>query len=287
MSSPNSHPEQWTEIITSQSSWFDLRLNELWRYRDLVMLFVWRDFVAQYKQTILGPLWHIIQPLTTTIIFTIVFGNIAQIPTDGQPAFLFYMSGITIWNYFAACLNKTSSTFTDNAAIFGKVYFPRLTVPVATVISGLFSFGIQLGIFLVFYAYFAWGLGVRLQLNGWLLAIPYLVFLMAVLGLGLGIIVSALTTKYRDLKHLVSFGVQLLMYATPVIYPLSALSEKYRYYVLLNPISPVVEGFRYAFFGEGIFSFSLLVYSTIFTAMVFLVGLALFHKVEKTFMDTV
>lgn len=279
--------QEWTEIISAKSSWFDLRLGELWRYRDLVLLFVWRDFVANYKQTILGPLWHIIQPLMTTFTFLVVFSGIAGISTDGQPPILFYMSGVTIWTYFSGCLSKTSSTFTNNAAIFGKVYFPRMTVPVATIISGLISFFIQLGVFLLIYFYYFFFTDVILKPNVWLFALPYFVFLMGMLGLGLGIIVSSLTTKYRDFAHLISFGVQLLMYATPVIYPMSILSEKWKYLLGFNPAAPLIEGFRYAFTGSGIFDTYQLIYCTICTVIIFLVGLGMFHKVEKSFMDTV
>ncbi len=278
--------ENWTEIISPKKSWFDLRLDELWRYRDLVILFVRRDFVAIYKQTILGPLWHIIQPLMTTIVFTIIFGRIAGISTDGQPQFLFYMCGVTIWNYFAHCLSKTSNVFTSNASIFGKVYFPRLTVPVATVISGLISFGIQMILFLAFYAYF-FAQGYTLVPTIWLLGIPFFIFIMAILGLGLGILISSMTTKYKDLTHLVGFGVQLYMYASPVIYPMSALSAEAQFYLAFNPVAPIIEGFRYAFFGTGAFTLEMLLYSTGITLLMFLVGLALFHRVEKTFMDTV
>ncbi|GAB4397538.1 MAG: ABC transporter permease [Microscillaceae bacterium] len=278
--------EDWTEIISPKKSWFDLRLGELWRYRDLIGLFVRRDFVSIYKQTILGPLWHIIQPLMTTLVFTIVFGRIAGISTDGQPQFLFYMAGVTIWTYFATCLSKTSNVFTTNADIFGKVYFPRMTIPVATVISALIAFGIQMVLFLIFFGYYLI-MGMSMQANIWLLAIPYFVFLMAVLGLGLGIIISSLTTKYKDLVHLVTFGVQLFMYATPVIYPMSALSETAQFYLSFNPIAPVMEGFRYAFFGAGAFTATMLLYSSLVTLAMFLIGLALFHRVEKTFMDTV
>lgn len=277
---------EWTEIISPRTSWFDIRLGELWRYRDLVMLFVWRDFVSVYKQTILGPLWHIIQPLFTTLIFTVVFSGIAQISTDGIPPFLFYMCGVTIWNFFAGCLTRTSNTFVANAAIFGKVYFPRLTVPVANVISGLFSFGIQLGCFLVFYLYYTLT-GGSFRPTLWLFALPLFVLLMMLLGLSLGIIVSSLTTKYRDLAQLVSFGVQLLMYASPVIYPISILSEKLRFYMTFNPIAPIIEGFRHAFFGGGVFQINLLIYTSLFTILIFLISIALFHRVEKTFMDTV
>lgn len=280
--------EDWTEVISPKKSWFDLNLSELWRYRDLVMLFVWRDFVSVYKQTILGPLWHIIQPLFTTLTFTIIFGTVARLPTDNVPPFLFYMCSVTIWNYFASCLTKTSNTFIGNAQIFGKVYFPRLTVPVSTVISGLLSLGIQLGLFLGFYFSYLIA-GEKLNFNLWLLAIPYLVLLMSVLGLGLGIIISSLTTKYRDLAQLVSFGVQLLMYGSAIIYPLSILKEGGWGRLILgyNPIVPIVEGFRYAFFGVGTFDMWMLGYSTLFTLIIFVFGVALFHRVEKSFMDTV
>jgi lipopolysaccharide transport system permease protein len=279
--------EQWTQIITPKKSWFDLNLNELWRYRDLIMLFVRRDFVSIYKQTILGPLWHIIQPLMTTFVFYFVFNRIANLPTDDTPPILFYLSGVIVWSYFADCLNKTSTTFIDNASIFGKVYFPRLTVPVSKVIVGLLTFGVQFGMFLLFYFYFLIQGQISLP-NLYVLVIPYLLFLMALLGLGLGIIVSSMTTKYRDLRFLVGFGVQLAMYATPVIYPLSAIkNETIRYYLSLNPVAPVIEGFRYAMIGKGSFDLSLLGYATVVTIVIFLFGVAFFHRVEKTFMDTV
>ncbi len=280
-------PEEWTEVIAPKGAWFDLKLGELWRYRDLIMLFVYRDFVSVYKQTLLGPLWHIIQPLLTTLVFTVVFGNIAQLSTEGLPPVLFYMAGITIWNYFATCLTKTSNTFVSNAAIFGKVYFPRLAVPVSNVIAALFSFGVQFVLFLGFYAYFYLFLDFRPNLNIYVFLLPLYVLLMAVLSLGLGIIISALTTKYRDFTHLVAFGVQLLMYASPVIYPLSSISEKYRILFLLNPITPIIEGFKYSFLGEGLFSWPLLAYSCISTVLIFLLGVLLFNRIEKTFMDTV
>ncbi|WP_051296238.1 ABC transporter permease [Eisenibacter elegans] len=276
----------WTEVIAPHAPWWDLRLGELWRYRDLILLFVWRDFVSVYKQTILGPLWHIIQPLTTTVVFVVVFGNIAGLSTDGQPAFLFYMAGVTIWNYFAGCLNRTSSTFVDNAAIFGKVYFPRMAVPLANVISGLLAFGIQLGVFLCLYAFFALR-GEALQPNWWLLTLPYLVLMMALLGLGLGILISSLTTKYRDLTQLVGFGVQLLMYATPVIYPMSSLSPRWQQVMAFNPIAPIVEAFRYAFLGTGVFNASMLFYNAVVTVVILLLSLVLFNRVERNFMDTV
>ncbi len=281
----NSEKEQWTEIITSKSNWFDLKLDELWQYRDLIVLFVKRDFITVYKQTLLGPLWHLIQPLLTTIVFVIVFSGIAQISTDGQPPLLFYMCGTTLWGYFSKCLTNTSGTFINNANIFGKVYFPRLTVPVATVLSSLFSFFIQFALFIAIYIFYSFYYDFKPNL--WLLAIPYFLFLMAVLGLGMGIIISSLTTKYRDLTQLVGFGVQLLMYASPVIYPMSILPERYQAILYFNPISPLLEGFRYAFFSSGTFDIFGLIYSTLMSILFFLVGLVLFHRVEKTFMDTV
>ncbi len=277
---------KWDENISAKTSLFDFRLKEVWHYRDLISMFVWRDFVSVYKQTILGPIWHIIQPIFTTAVFTVVFSRIAAISTDGQPPVLFYLSGITIWTYFSGCLERTSNTFVANSTIFGKVYFPRMTVPISTVISGLISFGIQFGLFLVIYIFY-WLNGADLALNYYIFLIPYLVILMAVLSLGLGIIVSSLTTKYRDLTFLIKFGIQLMMYATPIIYPLSSLSEKYQKLALLNPVAPIVELFRYSFFGTGVFSVGLILYSTAITAVFLLIGLVLFNKVEKSFMDTV
>ena len=278
--------EDWTLIIQPRAKWFDLHLQDLWRYRDLISLFVWRDFVAQYKQTILGPLWFIIQPLLTTIMFTIVFGNIAQLPTDGLPKMLFYLSGTVVWGYFSNCLNNTSNTFVANAGLFGKVYFPRLAVPVSIVISQLFTFGLQLMLFLAFMAYFALN-GATVEPNAVILLTPFLILLMASLGLGAGIIFSALTTKYRDLRFLLTFGVQLLMYATPVIYPLSAIPGKYRFFILANPMTPIIETFRYGFLGSGTFDPMHLAYSTAFTAGILFIGILLFSRIERTFMDTV
>ena len=278
--------ENWTLVIRPQRNWFDLRLGELWRYRDLITLFVWRDFVALYKQTILGPIWHLIQPLLTTIIFTVIFGNIAQLPTDGLPQFLFYMSGTIIWDYFAACLTKTSGTFVGHAGIFGKVYFPRLTVPVSTLLSSLVTFGIQFGQFLAFMAYFGLA-GAAIRPNGWILLAPVLLAMMAGLGLGFGIIISSLTTRYRDLRHLVTFGERLLMYATPVIYPLSAVPDKYRWLVLANPMTPIIESFRFAFLGTGTVDVMHLLYSFGFMVGGVTIGILIFNQVERTFMDTV
>jgi lipopolysaccharide transport system permease protein len=281
----NSHTN-WDLIIRPKSGWFDLHLSDLWRYRDLTMLFVWRDFVAQYKQTILGPLWYLIQPLFSTIVFTVVFGRVAKIPTDGLPQFLFYMAGVTCWSYFAECLTRTSGTFITNAGLFGKVYFPRLTVPLSIVISNILKFGIQFLFFIGFLAYFMIN-GAHIRPNYWAFLMPYLLLLMAGLGLGAGIIISALTTKYRDLQQLVTFGVQLLMYATPVVYPLSEVPDKYKWLAIANPMAPIIEAFRYAFLGSGSFNVTYLLYSTVTTLILLLLGVILFNRVEKTFMDIV
>ena len=285
---PNAtRPEaDWTQIIQPQDRLFDLKLRELWHYRDLIVLFVRRDFVSQYKQTILGPAWHLIQPLLTTLMFTIVFGKIAQIPTDGVPPFLFYMAGTVLWGYFSAVLTGTSGTFTGNAGIFGKVYFPRLAVPLAGLLSRLIAFGIQFVFFLCFLAYFMLS-GSAVAPNAWALLTPVLLLMMAALGLGLGVIVSSLTTRYRDLTVVVGFGVQLLMYASPVIYPLSVLPEPYRTWMLLNPIAPIMELFRHAYLGAGSVSLGLLAYSIAITAVILFIGIVLFNRVERTFMDTV
>lgn len=278
--------EQWTEIIRPHGPLVDLKFRELWAYRDLILLFVRRDFVAQYKQTILGPAWHFVQPLFTTIVFTIVFGKIARIPTDGAPPFLFYMAGTVIWSYFATTLNGTAHTFVRNANIFGKVYFPRLVMPLSVTISGLISFGIQSAFFLILLGWFI-VTGAGLRPNAWVLATPVLVLMMAMLGLGLGIIVSALTTRYRDLAVLVGFGVQLLMFASPVVYPLSVLPEPYHSWMALNPNAPILEAFRYAYLGSGSVSLAQLALSAAVSSAILIVGVALFNRVERTFMDTV
>jgi lipopolysaccharide transport system permease protein len=273
-------------VIRPRRPWLDLRLGELWHARDLILLFVRRDFVAGYKQTILGPLWYLIQPLLTTVIFTVVFGRIANLPTDGVPDFIFYLSGTVIWSYFAACLTRTSNTFTANAGLFGKVYFPRLAVPMSVVISNLISFGIQFGLFLAFLLFFMLS-GSSVRPNAAVLLLPLLLVMMAGLGLGLGIIVSSLTTRYRDLQQLVGFGVQLLMYATPVIYPLSAVPKPLLPLITANPLTPIVDWFRYAFLGAGTVSPWGLLYSAGCTVAVLALGLLLFNRIEQTFMDTV
>ena len=276
----------WDLVIRPKRAWWDLRLDQVWRYRDLVLLFVRRDFVAQYKQTILGPLWFLIQPLMTTLIFTVVFGQIAALPTDGLPQFLFYLSGNVIWAYFAQCLTKTSNTFIANQGIFGKVYFPRLVMPISVLISNMITFAIQFLLFLGFVIFFMIS-GTDIQLTYYVLLLPLLLFLMAGHGLGFGIIVSSMTTKYRDLRFLVTFGVQLWMYATPVIYPVSAIPERWQWVAAVNPITPIVETFRYAFLGAGTFSWVMLGYSFIAMLVVFFLGVILFNRVEQTFMDTV
>lgn len=276
----------WTTVIKPKTGWFDINLKELIQYKDLISMFVKRDFKTLYKQTILGPLWIIISPLLTTIMFTVVFGNIASIPTDGMPQIVFYMLGTTVWTYFSSCLTKTSSTFTGNAAIFGKVYFPRLVTPISTVISGLINFGVQFLMFLGFMAYFMVK-GSPIHPNLWILITPLLLVQLAALALGFGIIISSLTTKYRDLAVLVTFGVQLWMYATPVVYPASQISGKLKTLMMLNPVSPIVETFRYAFLGSGSIPWSYLGISVITTLVVLFVGVVLFSRVEKTFMDTV
>lgn len=272
--------------IQSKTATFDLRLKDVWAYRDLLWLMVRRDFVALYKQTILGPLWFIIQPLFTIVIYTIVFGKIAGISTEGLPRPVFYMAGITIWNYFADCLLKTSGVFRDNAGVFGKVYFPRLVVPVSAVISSMVRFGIQVLLFLgfVFY-YYMNGMALHINVYAWLF--PYLVLLSALLGMGCGMIISALTTKYRDLSFLMSFGMQLLMYASTVIYPLSAAPGKYKWIIMMNPVTAIIETFRYGFLGSGSFSWALLGYASAFTVVVLFAGIVVFTRVEKNFIDTV
>lgn len=279
--------EYWDLVIEPTKKLFQLNLKEVWKYRDLMLLFVKRDFVAQYKQTILGPLWHIIQPVFTTFVFLLVFGKIANIPTDGIPPILFFMSGITIWNYFSACLTATSSTFVANAGIFGKVYFPRLVIPLSTVLSNLIKFLIQFALLVVVIIWFSFK-GYQYYFGPFLFLIPVLIIMMALLGLGLGIIISSLTIKYRDFTVLIGFAVQLLMYATPVAYPLSFLKTKsFASWISYNPLSPILEGFRFALFNKGDFQIHNLMYSTAVIIIVLFFGLLMFNKVERNFMDTV
>jgi len=278
--------ENWSEIISPKSNLFDLRLREVWHYKDLLILLVRRDFVATYKQTILGPIWFLLQPLLTTFTFMIIFGTIAGISTDGIPMMVFYMSGVTIWNYFAECLNKTATVFKDNANIFGKVYFPRLIMPLSIVISNLVRLGIQMALFLGVWLFYLIQ-GSNLHPGPILFIVPYLIFLMAIIGLGSGMLISSLTTKYRDLVFLLSFGVQLLMYATPVIYSMKTLPIKYAWIIRANPLSHIVETFRYAFTGSGSFSWYYIGYSSLSAFILLFFGALVFNKVEKSFMDTV
>jgi lipopolysaccharide transport system permease protein len=279
--------ENWTEVINPKRSIFDINFKEIWKYRDLIMLFVRRDFVSVYKQTVLGPLWLFIQPLFTTLTFFFVFNKIAKIPTDNIDPILFYLSGITLWNYFSDCFSKTSNTFVANAGIFGKVYFPRLATPISIVISNLIKLGIQIMLFVAIMLYQIMFNNVQININSHIFILPFLILLMAVMGLGLGIIFSALTTKYRDLSFLLTFGSQLLMYATPIIYPLSFTSGKLHSLISLNPLTPIMESFRYAFFSIGSFDWGGLAVTSIFSFSVLFLGIIIFNQVEKSFMDTV
>jgi lipopolysaccharide transport system permease protein len=278
--------EDWDIELKPQDSVLNLHLKDVWNYRDLLWLLVHRDFVSFYKQTIFGPLWFFIQPVFTTIIFTFIFGSLAHISTSGAPAPLFYMAGTVAWNYFADCLNKTSTVFRDNANIFGKVYFPRLIMPLSIIFSNLVKFGVQFLLFVLLLVYYLFQ-GNRIEPNWYILLFPAVITLMAMIGLGLGLIITALTTKYRDLVFLVTFGVQLLMYATPVIYPLSSAPAKYRDIIAFNPLSGLIETMRYGFLGTGQFYPGAFAYSVVASILIFLLGLVVFNRVEKNFVDTV
>lgn len=278
--------KQSTYQISSKQSVFDLNLREVWQYRDLLLMLVKRDFITFYKQTILGPLWFVVQPLLTTAIYVVLFGNIAKLSTDGTPQILFYLSGITVWNYFSESLTKTSTVFTANAGMFGKVYFPRLIMPLSIVASSLMKFAVQFGIFILILLYYVF-FTETIAPNAWVLITPFLILLMAMFALGVGMIFSSLTTKYKDLSFLLSFGVQLFMYITPVVYPVSALPEKYRFLLFFNPLSPIFECFRYAFLGSGSFDLFNLLWSAVFILVILVAGTVIFNKVEKSFMDTV
>jgi len=278
--------EKWDLEIHPKNSLLKLNLSEMWHHRDLVLMFVKRDFSTVYKQTILGPLWFFIQPILTTLMFSVVFGSIAKLPTDGIPQVLFYLSGITIWNYFSDCLISTSDTFIKNSNIFGKVYFPRLVVPISVVISNLMKLGVQMSLFLVVYFYYLITSD-KIHPNSILFLFPLLIVVMGIMGLGSGLIISALTTKYRDLRFLITFGVQLLMYATPVIYPLSSITSQKRWIMELNPMTAVIETFKYGFLGKGTFSVMSLVISAVVSILLLLIGVFIFNKVEKKFMDIV
>ncbi len=278
--------EHWDLVIKPKSNWLDINFADLWRYRDLILLFVRRDFVAQYKQTILGPVWHIIQPLFTTFLYAVVFGEIANLKTDGSPRPLFYLSGIIMWNFFSGCLLNTANTFIANAGIFGKIYFPRLVIPISTVISNSIRFGIQFFLLIDFLLFYIFVRDIHISITYYVLYVPILIIIMGVMGLGFGIMISSLTTKYRDIALFLGFALQLLMYLTPVIYPAS-LWGKYQWVMDINPMTPIIESFRHAMLGSGHFDMTGIIYSGIFSIVVFLIGAILFTRTEKTFMDTV
>jgi lipopolysaccharide transport system permease protein len=278
--------KEWDLIIQPHRPWWDLRLGELWHYRDLITLWVRREFVALYKQTVLGPLWHVIPALVTSGVFSVIFSEVAKIPTDGVPPYLFYMAGTTIWTYFSNCLMSTSNVFSANMGIFGKVYFPRLAMPVASIISQLISFAVRFVVFLALWAYFL-VMGSSIQPNIWVLLLPVQLMILAGLGLAFGTIVSALSTKYRDLQQLLGIGVQLIMYASPIIYPLTIVSGIWRWILLLNPLTPVIETFRLGFLGTSSIGPIYLLYSVGFTLVALLVSLMIFNRAESTFLDTV
>lgn len=280
------HKQVWTEEIKSENSLLSINFRELWHYRDLLLMLLKRDFITFYKQTILGPLWFFVQPVLTSLIYIVLFGQVAKLSTDGLPQMAFYLSGITIWNYFSDSLTKTSTVFQTNASIFGKVYFPRLIMPLSIVFSGLLKFGIQFLLFLGVVLYYTF-VKESIHPNLWVLATPLLIIMMAFFALGLGMIFSSLTTKYKDLVFLLSFGIQLYMYATPVVYPISAMPDQYRWIVNMNPLSGIIECFRYGYLGAGHFDPFSLVYSAVFIVILLFVGIVIFNKVEKSFMDTV
>jgi lipopolysaccharide transport system permease protein len=278
--------DRWTTIIKPRAGLFDLDLADVWRHRDLIGLFVRRDFVSVYKQTVLGPLWFLIQPIMKTVVYTVIFGNLAKMSSDGLPRTLFYFSGSMLWQYFATCLTKTSTTFVTNANIFKKVYFPRLTVPVSVVLTNFITFGIQFAMFLVLLIYFmVTGSTVHPSLAA--ICLPLILLAMAALGMGMGIIVSSVTTRYRDLTNLIAFGVQLWMYATPVVYPLSQVPERWRWAFVLNPMTSLIEAFRFAFMGTGTVDLNYLAASAGMIGLVLFIGILMFSRVERTFMDVV
>lgn len=284
----NDEQEKWDMEIVSTTGLFEVNWHELWQYRDLILLFVRRDLTTTYKQTILGPLWFFIQPILTTTVYIIVFGKITNLSTGGLPKVLFYLAGITIWNYFQESLVKTSETFITNQNLFGKVYFPRLAVPISLVISGLIKFFIQFALFLLVWLYFLFeDDNVLIHPNNTLFLFPLYILVMSGLGFSYGILISSLTTKYRDLRFLIQFGIQLLMYATPVVYPLQIVSEKYQWLLLLNPVAVIIEAFKYGFTGHGYFSFPVLIYSLLFTMLNLFFSILIFNRIEKTFVDTV
>lgn len=280
------HEPHWTEEIRSEHSLFTINLVEVWRYRDLLLMLLKRDFITFYKQTILGPLWFIIQPLLTTLIYIVLFVQVAKIDVGGVPTLAFYLSGVTIWNYFSDSLIKTSNVFQGNASIFGKVYFPRLIMPLSVVISSLMKFAIQFLLFVGVVLYYTY-VTHEIQPNIWVLMTPVLLLMMACFALGVGMIFSSMTTKYKDLSFLLAFGVQLYMYATPVVYPITAMPEKYRWIVTSNPLTGIFECFRYGYLGKGNFDPQSLFFSAGFISIILVIGTLIFNKVEKSFMDTI
>jgi lipopolysaccharide transport system permease protein len=279
--------ENWTEVISSKNSWFKLNIKEIWEYRDLVRIFVKRDIVSVYKQTILGPVWFFLGPLFTVFTYNYIFKSIAHLSTDGLPGPLFYLAGTTLWNYFQACFSGVSSTFVSNAGIYGKVYFPRLVSPISLVISNLLKFFIQMITFLLFLIYYMWEGAYDIHPNKHIILLPFLIIIMGGIALGGGILVSSISTKYRDLTMLIGVFISLLMYATPIMYPMSAIPEMYKPFLAFNPIAPLIETFRFAFTGSGTFSWFGFLYSFIFMVVILLFGIFMFNKAEKTFMDTV
>lgn len=278
--------DKWDTVISPKRDLIYFNFREIFKYRDLIFLFIKRDFVTFYKQTILGPLWYIIQPLINAIVFTIIFGNLAKIPTEGVPPFIFYLAGNIIWGYFAICLSSTSNTFVRNSDIFGKVYFPRITIPISNIFIGMLQFFVQFIVFVCFLIYFYFS-GSSINIDFTLIFIPLLLFQVAITGLGFGLMISSLTSKYRDLTFVMSFGVQLWMYATPIVYPLSLVSEKYRILFCLNPMTSVVESFRYIFFKESAIKLEYIFISIFISILVLILGMIFFNKTEKSFLDTV
>lgn len=288
MNDKNTVESEWTEVIQPRDNLFKINFAEVWRYRDLLTMLVRRDFVTYFKQTILGPIWFFVSPIFTTIIYVVVFGNIAKISTDGVPQVAFYLCGVTLWNYFSTCLNETAVVFSKNSAMLGKVYFPRLIMPLSIIVSKLMQFGVQFLLFLAV-AIFYWIQGAA-HPNAWILLSPVLMLFLAAFSLGLGMIFSSMTVKYRDMVQLLTFGVQLLMYVTPVIYPISAMPDKYpilKYLIMANPLTAIFESFKYGYLGAGEFTAFSLTYSFIIIAVVFVLGTVIFNRVEKSFMDTI
>lgn len=286
MNSNSTNQESWDVLIKPIHGWFNVNFKEIIQYWDLILLFVKRDFVVFYKQTILGPLWYVIQPLLNTLVFTLIFGKVAKIPTDGIPPFIFYLSGTVVWSYFSLCLNLTGKTFVGNVNIFGKVYFPRITVPISIALSAVLQFIIQFTIFFGFFLYF-WYAGTDIKPNIYVFTLPLIVLQMAILSVGIGLIISAATAKYRDLTFAMAFLIQLWMYLTPVVYPLSEVPDKLKIFILINPMTAVVESFRGVFLGVSSLTMEGLLLSILITILSFIGGVIIFSRVEKTFMDTV